>query len=180
MDYPQILRTSHNFWCIPNNGSQQEPAVVVVRMAAFGSAIPKQDGVYIVKTNQEIDRLQGQSDVVKIGQGRLFNRIKAYENPKREVFGSPDNDAWKKRGTARRMRQFWLTEKFPTMITYFSMSDAGDIQAVTSGRLKRRCGQAPGRNFQGSDYDETGSADYRQCGALLDLLSSVQDGMGRN
>jgi len=40
--------------------------------------LPKHDGVYIIKSTQMISRLAGESDVVKIGQGNLFNRIKAY------------------------------------------------------------------------------------------------------
>lgn len=88
-------------------------------------SLPKNDGTYIIKSTQMISRLNSESDVVKIGQGKLRNRIKAYVHQHRIAFPAYD---YPKRGTARRIRNFWRFTNHVTEFSYFVLSDKSDMQ----------------------------------------------------
>lgn len=86
---------------------------------------PNQDGVYIIKTDKHLPRLKGDSDVIKIGQGILKNRVKAYTHKERKAFNAYNHP---RRGTARRIRNFWENTNLPTKISYFTMPENGTLR----------------------------------------------------
>jgi hypothetical protein len=83
-------------------------------------SIPKEDGVYIIKASTMLPRLNGDSDIVKIGQGILSRRIKAYIDKNRESFPATE---FPKRGTARRIRNFWNFTNYSTYFSYISLKN---------------------------------------------------------
>jgi hypothetical protein len=87
-------------------------------------SVPKADGVYIIKSTHMINRLVGESDVIKIGRGKLSNRIKAYVHQARYTYPATSN---RKRGTARRIRNFWMFTNHETQFSYITVDKINDI-----------------------------------------------------